>query len=106
MMPKSIGKTIICKELKLHPSYVDIVGVTGSIPVTSTISSSRKLRSALINKRAKSVHKDVWHAYHNAKAPNETGGKRRDARNALQKKGVIAIENNMCWVINGLEENL
>jgi hypothetical protein len=73
MMPKSIGKTIICKELKLHPSYVDIVGVTGSIPVTSTISSSRKLRSALIDKRAKSVHKDVWHAYRNAKATEETG---------------------------------
>ena len=64
------------------------------------------LRSALIDKSAKSVHKDVWHAYHNAKAPDETGGKRRDARNALQKKRVIAIENNMCWVINELEENV
>ena len=91
-------------SLNLCPSYVDIVGVTGSIPVKPTISSSRKLRSALIYKRARSVHKDVWHAYHNAKAPEETGGKRRDARNALQKKRVIAIENNMCWVINGLEE--
>ena len=64
------------------------------------------LRSALIDKSARSVHKDVWHAYHNAKAPDETGGKRRDARNALQKKRVIAIESNMCWVINGLEENV
>ena len=106
MIPKSISKTIICKALKLRPSYFDIVGVTGSIPVTPTISSSRKLRSALIDKRAKSVHKDVWHAYHNAKAPDETGGKRRDARNALQKKRVIAIENNMYWVINGSEGNL
>ena len=92
--------------LNLCPSYVDIVGVTGSIPVRPTISSSRKLRSALIDKRAKSVHKDVWHAYHNVKSPDEKGGKRRDARNALQKKRVIAIENNMCRVINGLEENL
>ena len=92
--------------LNLCPSYVDILRVTGSIPVKSTISSSRKLRSALIDKRAKSVQKDVWHAYHNAKAPDETGGKRRDARNALQKKSVIAIENTMCRVINGLEENL
>ena len=64
------------------------------------------LRSALIDKSARSVHKDVWHAYHNAKAPDETGGKRRDARNALQKKRVIAIEQNMCWIINGLEENV
>ena len=64
------------------------------------------LRSALIDKSARSVHKDVWHAYHNAKAPDETGGKRRDARNALQKKRVIAIESNMCWIINGLEENV
>ena len=64
------------------------------------------LRSALIDKSARSVHKDVWHAYHNAKAPDETGGKRRDARNALQKKRVIAIERNMCWVINELEENV
>ena len=92
--------------LNLCPSYVDIVGVTGSIPVKPTISSSRKLRSALIDKRAKSVHKDVWHAHPNAKAPDETGGKRRDARNALQKKLVIAIESNMCMFINGLEENL
>ena len=60
--------------LNLCPSYVDILRVTGSIPVKSTISSSRKLRSALIDKRAKSVHKDVWHAHHNAKAPDETGG--------------------------------
>jgi hypothetical protein len=64
------------------------------------------LHSALIDKKAKSVHKDVWHAYHIAKAPDETGGKRRDARNALQKKRVIAVESNMCWVINGLEENV
>jgi hypothetical protein len=64
------------------------------------------LRSALIDKNARSVHKDVWHAYHIAKAPDETGGKRRDARNALQKKRVIAVESNMCWVINGLEENV
>ncbi|MBM29244.1 MAG: hypothetical protein CME58_12825 [Halieaceae bacterium] len=63
-------------------------------------------RSALIYKKTKSVHKDVWNAYHNAKAPDETGGKRRDARNALQKKRVIAIEKNMYWVINGLDENL
>ena len=94
------------KALNLCPSYVDIVGVTALIPITPTIFSSRKLRSALIDKRAKSVQKDVWHAHHNAKAPDETGGKRRDARNALQKKLVIAIENNMCMVINGLEENL
>ena len=83
------------KALNLCPSYVDIVGVTALIPITPTIFSSRKLRSALIDKRAKSVQKDVWHAYHNAKAPDETGGKRRDARNALQKKRVISIENNM-----------
>ena len=94
------------KALNLCPSYVDIVGVTALIPITPTIFSSRKLRSALIDKRAKNVHKDFWHAYHNAKAPDETGGKRRDARNALQKKRVIAIENNICLVINGLEENM
>ena len=92
--------------MKLRPFYVDIVRVTGSIPIMPTISSSKKLRSALIDKRAKSVHKDVWHAYHNAKAPEETGGKRPDARNALQKKRLIVIENNMCWVIYGVKENL
>ena len=64
------------------------------------------LRSALIDKKAQSVHKDVWHAYHNAKAPDETGGKRRDARNALQKKRVIAVEQNKCWIINELRENV
>lgn len=64
------------------------------------------LHSALIDKNTKSVHKDVWNSYHKAKAPNETTGKRRDARNALQKKRVIAIENNMCWVINGVAENM
>jgi hypothetical protein len=53
------------------------------------------LRSALIDKSARSVHKDVWHAYPNAKAADETGGERRDARNTLQKKRVIAIENNI-----------
>ena len=91
MIPKSIRKTIICKALKLCPFYVDIVGVTGSIPVTPNISSSRKLRSALIDKHAKTVRKDVWHAYYNAKTPDETGGKRHGARNALQKRRVIAI---------------
>ena len=94
------------KALNLCPSYVDIVRVTALIPITPTIFSSRKLRSALIDKRAKTVHKDVWHAYYNAKAPDETGGKRRGARNALQKKRVIVIENNMYIFINGLEKNL
>ena len=91
------------KALNLCPSYVDIIGVTALIPITPTIFSSRKLRSALIDKRAKNVHKDFWHAYHNAKAPDETGGKRRDARNALQKKRVIGIEKKMFIFINGLK---
>ena len=77
-----------------------------SVVLELTDEQATRNRTALIDKSARSVHKDVWHAYHNAKAPDETGGKRRDARNALQKKRVIAIERNMCWVINELEENV
>lgn len=101
VVPASISETSVVLELTDEQATRNRTALTFEQEI-----ALEALRSALIDKSARSVHKDVWHAYHNAKAPDETGGKRRDARNALQKKRVIAIENNMCWVINGLEENV
>ena len=101
VVPASISETSVVLELTDEQATRNRTALTFEQEI-----ALEALRSALIDKSARSVHKDVWHAYHNAKAPDETGGKRRDARNALQKKRVIAIERNMCWVINELEENV
>lgn len=101
VVPASISETSVVLELTDEQAARSRTALTFEQEI-----ALEALRSALIDRKAKSVHKDVWNAYHNAKAPDETGGKRRDARNALQKKRVIAIENNMCWVINELEGNM
>ena len=99
VVPASISETSVVPELTDEQATRNRTALTFEQEI-----ALEALRLALIDKKTKSVHKDVWNAYQNAKAPDETGGKLRDARNALQKKRVIAIENNMCWVSNGLEE--
>ena len=101
VVPASISETSVVLELTDEQATRNRKALTFEQEI-----ALEALRSALIDKKTKSVHKDMWNAYHNAKSPDETGGKRRDVRNALQKKRVIAIGNNMCWVINGLEENM
>ena len=101
VVPASISETSVVLELTDEQATRNRSALTDEQEIALAA-----LHSALIDKNTKSVHKDVWNAYHNAKAPNETSGKRRDARNALQKKRVIAIEGNMCWVIKEVEENM
>ena len=48
----------------------------------------------------------MWHDAHRVKTPDFTSGKRRDARSALQNKGVIVIEDNKVWEYREIERNV
>jgi len=47
-----------------------------------------------------------WHELHKQKAIDLTPAKRRDARAALQEKGVIVIEDDKVWINKQIEENV
>ncbi|MGB1527463.1 MAG: AAA family ATPase [Candidatus Puniceispirillaceae bacterium] len=48
----------------------------------------------------------VWHDKHRVKTPDSTTGARRDARNQLQNKRVIIIEDGQVWKNKDLEQNV
>jgi len=48
----------------------------------------------------------LWHEEHRVKTPDVTSGKRRDARAALQNKGVIVIDDNKVWEYKEIDENV
>ena len=48
----------------------------------------------------------LWHDAHRVKTPDATSGKRRDARAALQNKGVIVIDDNKVWEYREIDENV
>jgi len=64
------------------------------------------LQNLLIDRGVREVHVDQWHDAHRLKCPDSKAPARRDARNALQTKRVIAVENNKVWIVRGLEENV
>ena len=64
------------------------------------------LRNLVIESRHRQVTVSMWHEAHKNKTPDVTAGKRRDARAALQNKGVIVIDNNKVWINKGLDSNV
>ena len=40
-----------------------------------------------------------WHELHRQNTPDETAGKRRDARAAVQAKGLVRISDNFVWLV-------
>lgn len=41
---------------------------------------------------------NLWHEYHRQNTPDETPGKRRDARSAIQNKGLVIISDGLVWL--------
>jgi len=52
----------------------------------------------IIDMNEKEVRVQQWHDAHKAKAPDSTSGARRDARDALQKKGYVVIDKGRVWL--------
>lgn len=64
------------------------------------------LRNGLIDMKATKMSVSRWHELHKQKAIDLTPAKRRDARAALQEKGVIVIEDDKVWINRQIEENV
>jgi len=62
----------------------------------------QSLRVACLDMARDWVPVTRWHEAHRDKTPDVTSGKRRDARAALQNKGVIVIEKGKVWENKGL----
>lgn len=56
------------------------------------------LENLIIDLNEKKVRVQQWHDAHKAKAPDSQAGARRDARDALQKKGYVVIDKGQVWL--------
>ena len=56
------------------------------------------LENLIIDLNEKEVRVQQWHDAHKAKAPDSQAGARRDARDALQKKGYVVIDKGRVWL--------
>jgi hypothetical protein len=56
------------------------------------------LENLIIDLNEKKVRVQQWHDAHKAKAPDSQAGARRDARDALQKKGYVVIDKGRVWL--------
>lgn len=64
------------------------------------------LRNLCVEMGQTRVPVSLWHEAHRAKTPDLTSGKRRDARSALQNKGVIVIDDNKVWEYREIDGNV
>jgi len=62
------------------------------------------LQNLLIDGNEKQVHYDDWKGSHERNSPDATSDQRYQARRSLQSKGLVVIENKMCWINNNLAE--
>ena len=62
------------------------------------------LQNLLIDGNEKQVHYDDWKGSHERNSPDATSDQRYQARRSLQSKGLVVIENKMCWINNNLVE--
>jgi hypothetical protein len=56
------------------------------------------LGNLIVDLNQKKVRVQQWHDAHKAKAPDSQAGARRDARDALQKKGYVVIDKGQVWL--------
>jgi hypothetical protein len=73
---------------------------------TEQLLALQALQNGLIDSGTKQMSADRWNELHKQKCPDLTPGKRRDARAALQLKGVIVSEGGKVWVNKDLGENM
>ena len=48
----------------------------------------------------------AWNDAHKGKSPDLTPEQRNTARQALQDKGLVVVDNFMCWINSDLDDNV
>jgi len=66
----------------------------------------QSLRNTCVQMNMDRIPVSTWHDAHKMKTPDVTSGKRRDARAALQNKGVIVVEDNKVWEYKEIDGNV
>jgi hypothetical protein len=64
------------------------------------------LQNLLIDKNVTKVPVSYWHKAHADKSPDLTPAKRKDARQQLQDKGLVVINDSMVWINREVESNM
>ena len=64
------------------------------------------LRNLLIDKGVNKVPVSDWHKAHADKSPDLTPAKRKDARQQLQDKSLVVINDSMVWINPEVEANM
>jgi hypothetical protein len=70
------------------------------------VSADQALQNLLIDKSVNKVPVNDWHKAHAYKSPDLTPAKRKDARQQLQDKGLIVINDSMVWINREVEANM
>ena len=64
------------------------------------------LCNELIDRGVTKVSVEVWHKVHAEKAPDLKSSQRRDARQALQDKGLVVIDRGVVWINRDLKDKI
>ena len=64
------------------------------------------LQNLIIDMGQKRVPIAAWNDAHKGKSPDLTAEQRNTARQALQDKGLVVVDNFMCWINNELDDNV
>ena len=64
------------------------------------------LQNLIIDMGQKRVPIAAWNDAHKGKSPDLTPEQRNTARQALQDKGLVVVDNFMCWINSDLDDNV
>ena len=64
------------------------------------------LQNLIIDMGQKRVPIAAWNDAHKGKSPDLTAEQRNTARQALQDKGLVVVDNFMCWINSDLDDNV
>ena len=64
------------------------------------------LQNLIIDMGQKRVLIAAWNDAHKGKSPDLTPEQRNTARQALQDKGLVVVDNFMCWINSNLDDNV
>ena len=64
------------------------------------------LRNLLIEEKVSKVPVSLWHKAYADKSPDLTPAKRKDARQQLEDKSLIVINDSMVWINREVEANM
>ena len=98
------GSSIVLEQIE--------TGVNGKPPKRPKFGSARNyaafqsLRNLLIDAKTTKTTVKRWHEAHAGKSPDLTPTKRKDARQALQDKGLVVVDAEMVWINRDVEAEM